>query len=237
MRRADRMIELVGLLKAAALWRADDLARRLEVSVRTVYRDILSLQAQGVPINGAAGVGYILTGPVDLPPLNFGYDEIEALTLGLAYVEQVGDVGLRAAARVARGKIDQVTFGPTALHSTRQQFRSHQRPGHRAPRHLGKIRRALRQNRVLGFGYMNAKSERSDRTVRPLGISAYSVGWLLVGWCEDRNDFRVFRLDRMTDVMVSTTVFSRRPGQTMQDYLDRQSLRRLSVAAKGSDPT
>ena len=91
MRRADRLIEMVGCLKARSVVRAEELAAHLEVSVRTVYRDLASLQGLGLPIEGQAGVGFMLRGDIHLPPIAFDHDELEALALGLAYVEQVGD--------------------------------------------------------------------------------------------------------------------------------------------------
>src|SRR5258708_7869365 len=112
MRRADRLIELVGHLRQDRLVTADELAASLEVAVRTVYRDIAALQAQGFPIEGQAGLGYILRGPIDLPPMTFDHDQIEAMTLGLAYVIEVGDPALAAAARAARAKIDAHWTGP-----------------------------------------------------------------------------------------------------------------------------
>ncbi|MGL5839878.1 MAG: helix-turn-helix transcriptional regulator [Sphingorhabdus sp.] len=222
MRRADRMIELVGLMKSASLCRADDLAAQLEVSVRTVYRDIASLQAQGFPIEGAAGVGYILSGPVELPPLSFGYDEIDALTLGLAYVEQVGDPELIAAARAARGKIDLVRVESRQIALSRQMLGAHQMLEHKAPQFFAMVRRALRERRIIAFKYRNLKDEQSHRAVRPLAVTAYSVGWLLVAWCEYRDDFRVFRLDRMANVSMTGSVFTDEPGRTIADYRRRR---------------
>jgi predicted DNA-binding transcriptional regulator YafY len=217
MRRADRLIELVGLMRAAPLSRADDLAERLEVSVRTVYRDIVCLQAQGLPIEGAAGVGYRLAGPVDLPSLTFGHDELEALALGLAYVEQVGDPALSAAARAARGKVDAAWAGRPTPPPSARPIRAHQRPEHRAPAFLSRVREALRERRTLAFEYTDREGCESRREVRPLAVSAYSVGWLLIGWCTAREDFRVFRLDRMRDVAVGGS-FDDEPGRMLDDY-------------------
>ena len=133
MRRADRLIELIGHLKGDALTTAADLAGRLEVSVRTVYRDVAALMAQGFPIEGEAGVGYMLRGPVDLPPLAFDHDELEAMALGLAYVGQVGDPALVAAARTARAKIDGAWAGAKAPGVSERKLRVAQRPERRAP--------------------------------------------------------------------------------------------------------
>lgn len=104
MRRADRLLDLVARLKAKPLVRGEDLAAAMETSVRTIYRDIAVLQARGLPIEGQAGVGYMLRGAVDLPPLVFDHDQLEALALGLAYVEQVGD-GERAPRSMPPGRM------------------------------------------------------------------------------------------------------------------------------------
>ena len=133
MRRADRLIEMVGCLKVRSVVRAEELPARLEVSVRTVYRDIASLQAMGLPIEGQAGVGFMLRGDVHLPPIAFDHDELEALALGLADVEQVGDPLLAAAARAARGKVDLAWNAPNATLLQARPLRSSQRPERRSP--------------------------------------------------------------------------------------------------------
>jgi predicted DNA-binding transcriptional regulator YafY len=221
MRRADRLIELIGRLKAKPLVRAEDLAAQLEVSVRTVYRDIATMQAQGLPIEGQAGVGFMLRGRVDLPPIAFGHDELEALALGLAYVEQVGDLELASAARAARGKIDLAwTTEPLAIPSARP-IRSSQRPERRSPSFGATLRAALRAGRTVSFTYLDANGQQTTRCVRPLAL-AFSEGWLLVIWCARRGDFRAFRLDRMEGLSIGET-FEDEPGKDLQAYLSRGS--------------
>jgi len=222
MRRADRLIELIGRLKSKPLVRAEDLAAQLEVSVRTVYRDIATMQAQGLPIEGQAGVGFMLRGRVDLPPIAFGHDELEALALGLAYVEQVGDLELASAARAARGKIDLAwTTEPLAVPSARP-IRSSQRAERRSPSFGATLRAALRARRTVSFTYLDANGQQTNRCVRPLALIAFSEGWLLVSWCPLHGDFRAFRLERMEGLSIGEA-FEDDPGKDLQAYLSRGS--------------
>jgi predicted DNA-binding transcriptional regulator YafY len=200
MRRADRLVELAGLLRARPVVRADDIARTLEVTARTVYRDIAALQAQGLPIEGAAGVGYIVRGKLDLPPLTFGHDELEALALGLSYVEQVGDKALAAAARAAHAKIEMAWVGIAPSGALNRPLRASQRPERRLPKSGELLRTSIRLRREVAFRYEDREGAKSSRRVRPLALWAFSEGWLLVAWCTARRDFRVFRVDRMQNV-------------------------------------
>lgn len=198
---------------------AATLARRLETSVRTVYRDIAALQAQGLPIEGSAGFGYALRAPVNLPPLTFDHDQLEALALGLGYVMQVGDAALAAAARAARAKIDAAWDGQAAAGVSARRLRSHQHPQRRAPAFTARIRVALREHRVLEFNYRDADDRASRRKVQPLALTAFSAGWLLVAWCLTRNDFRVFRVDRVSSLTVLDETFEETAGRDLATYL------------------
>jgi predicted DNA-binding transcriptional regulator YafY len=218
MRRADRLIELTTYLRQDRPVTAQTLARRLETSVRTVYRDIAALQAQGLPIDGSAGFGYALRAPVNLPPLTFDHDQLEAMALGLAYVAQVGDAALAAAARAARAKIDAVWEAGSGIGARR--LRSHELPERRAPQFTPRIREALRERRVLEFSYRDANAKPSMRTVHPLALTAFSAGWLLIAWCLAREDFRVFRLDRMSRVVMLAETFEEQAGQDLATYLE-----------------
>lgn len=208
-------------MKQRPLSRADDLAAGLEVSVRTVYRDIAVLQAQGFPIDGQAGVGYILREPVDLAPLTFDHDELDALALGLAYVAEVGDPELAAAARSARGKVDAAWTGREILPPSARAIRAAQRPERRAPAFAAALRAAIRVRRRVAFGYTDRTGRPSQRRVRPLAVAAFSDGWLLIAWCESRGDFRVFRLDRMENPCTQDR-FEDEQGRGLADYLARR---------------
>jgi predicted DNA-binding transcriptional regulator YafY len=228
MRRADRLLDLVARLKEKPLVRAGELAEATEMSVRTIYRDIATLQARGLPIEGQAGVGYILRGEIDLPPLTFTHDQIEAITIGLAYVEQVGEVALAEAAKSARAKIDATWAGrPTPAPSARR-LRARQRPAHRAPAFAGLIRSALRDRRLIAFDYTDVQQAQTTRTVRPLALTAFFDGWMLVAWCEMRRDFRVFRLDRMRQVVLTNVSFSDEPERDLGAYLLQQAAHHIS---------
>jgi predicted DNA-binding transcriptional regulator YafY len=222
MRRADRLLDLVARLKAKPLVRADDLADAMETSVRTVYRDIAALQTRGLPIEGQAGVGYMLRGDVDLPPLSFGHDQLDAIALGLSFVEQVGDPDLVAAAQDARAKIDAAWAGQPTPPPSQRRLRARQLFEQRAPRCAALIRKAIRTTKLLGFIYQDAQRRRSERMVHPLALTTYAHGWLLISWCPDRNDFRVFRLDRMEKVAISATGFAEQAGRDLATYLKQR---------------
>jgi predicted DNA-binding transcriptional regulator YafY len=234
MRRADRLLDLVARLKDKPLVRACELAEAMETSVRTIiYRDIAALQAQGLPIEGQAGVGYILRGEINLPPLTFTHDQIEAITLGLAYVEQVGETSLMEAAKSARAKIDATWAGrPTPAPSARR-LRVRQRPAHRAPAFAGLIRLALRDRRLIAFDYTDVQQAQTTRRVRPVALTAYFDGWMLVAWCEMRRDFRVFRLDRMRNAVLTNISFLDEPERDLGAYL----LQRASRHTGGGEKT
>lgn len=223
MRRADRIIELLSHLRGGKLTTADELAARLEVSVRTVYRDVVTLQAQGFPIEGQAGMGYVLRGRVDLPPLTFDHDQLEALALGLAYVTQVGDPALAAAARAARGKIDAAWTGMPVPGVVDRKLRAHQKPERRAPAFAAALRAALRLRRLVAFHYHDGEGRPSQRQVRPLALTAFSEGWFLIAWCLTRQDFRVFRLDRMSQPAVLDEIFPEDPDRDLAAYLAQRS--------------
>jgi predicted DNA-binding transcriptional regulator YafY len=229
MRRADRLLDLVARLKKKRLVRAEDLAKAMETSVRTIYRDIATLQAQGLPIDGQAGVGYMLRAEINLPPLTLTHNQIEAIALGLAYVEQVGDVALVDAARSARAKVDAVWIGQPTPPPSERRLRARQRPSHRAPAFADLIRAGLRDRRLITFDYTDAQQSKTKRSVRPLALTAYFDGWILIAWCLQRNDFRVFRLDRMSNVSLTNVKFSIEPERDLGAYLVRRASSQLLV--------
>lgn len=221
MRRADRLFRLLLELRRGRVVTARELARRLEVSLRTVYRDVADLSSSGVPIFGEAGVGYRLAG-FELPPLMFDREEVEALALGARTVEAWGDAALARSARSALAKIEAVLphgrermIEETCLYVPTWG----ERPGERIP--LGDLRRAIADRRKVRFDYRDEAGQASERTVRPLALSFYPPRWLLVAWCELRDDFRTFRLDRIAGCVSPGEVFADEPGRTLADYLCR----------------
>lgn len=219
MRRADRLFRLLLELRRGRVVTARQLAERLEVSERTVYRDVADLSSSGVPIQGEAGVGYRLSG-FDLPPLMFDREEIEALVLGARVVEGWGDARLAAAARAAVAKIE-AALPPShgrLIEETRLYVPIHgERPVEHLP--LSELRQAIHQRRCTFLVYRDEKGQLSERNIRPLALAFYPPTWLVLGWCELRQDFRSFRLDRCLQVELLAEIFALEPGKTLDDYL------------------
>ena len=220
MRRADRLFQIVQELRRRKLVTAQQLAEVLEVSERTVYRDIRDLAASGVPIEGEAGIGYVLRRGYDLPPLMFTEEEIEALVLGARIIESWADPALAKAAGDVVAKVEAVL--PQALRDQVSRTPLSAPADHRAaPLRVdaGAIRAALRNRRKLQFHYCNAAGRASERAVRPLALAFYGPVWLLIAWCELRDDFRAFRLDRMERMTVLEERFAEERGKTLHDFV------------------
>jgi predicted DNA-binding transcriptional regulator YafY len=197
--RSVRMFEIIQLLRSAdAPLTAHAIAALLEVTKRTVYRDIAALQAMRVPIEGAAGLGYVMRPGFDLPPLTFTSEELEAIVVGLALLGRTGDADLEAAAAGAARKIGAVlpeNRGRELKDQPLYASRWHAIPGARvAPRLL---RRAVREEEKLQLSYADAEGRLTQRTVLPLAVVYHIESVVLAAWCELRADFRHFRLDRM----------------------------------------
>jgi predicted DNA-binding transcriptional regulator YafY len=200
MSRSIRLLALLQHLRERrAPVTAKDLARELEVSERTIFRDIVTLASMGAPIKGEAGVGYVLRPGLFLPPLMLSEDEVEAIMLGLRYVDQRGDAPLRAAATSAGAKIDSV-LSPAAR-AARDALMSMPGPdGGAIPDAAvpaSRLRAAIRQQRKLFIAYANADGQRTQRTVWPFALAFLDDVRILAGWCELRSDFRMFRIDRI----------------------------------------
>jgi predicted DNA-binding transcriptional regulator YafY len=218
MRRAERLFRLVNELRARGVSRAEDLAVHFEISVRTVYRDIAHLQASGLPIEGEAGVGYILRPGFDLPAMTFTFEQLDALAMGLSFVEVAGDTALSQAASEVRAKLQSALPDPEQRRLENAPMFASRRDGRAAP--LAKVvRRAIREAKVLRLRYEDRDGGSSERRVRPLGIWAFTEGWLFAGWCELRGDFRAFRLDRITALEDTGESFRGEPDQSLQAYL------------------
>lgn len=219
MRRADRLFQILLLLGRGKVTTAQRLAATLEISERTVYRDIQDLMACGVPIDGEAGVGYILRGGYHVPPLMFTAEELEALTLGASVVQSWADKNLGLAADNALAKIEAAL--PPRLKKNTVEQRLFVPDFHVPPavtEAMATLRGALNAQRKIGFGYTRADGAPSERQVRPLGLFYWGGKWTLGAWCELRRDFRDFRLDRMQHVQSLAESFGPEPGKTLQDY-------------------
>ena len=219
MRRAERLFRLVSELRARGVCRAEDLAAYFEISVRTVYRDIGHLQASGLPIEGEAGVGYLLRPGFDLPPMTFTFEQLDALAIGLSFVEVAGDTSLSDAAREVRAKLQASLPEPDKRKLENAPLFASRREGRAAPS-MKVIRRAIRERNILHLRYEDADGGLSDRRVRPLAIWAFTDGWLFAGWCELRNDFRSFRLDRISALEETGDCFTDNPNQNLQAYFN-----------------
>lgn len=192
MARSTRMFEIIQILRDANQPRtAAQIAEELEVTPRTIYRDIASLQAMRVPIDGAAGVGYIMRPGFDLPPINFDVEEAEAVTVGLAMIARTGDRGLKRAARRACRKLSDATQLSEAL------LASTWGPEEPDIADLSDLRAAIRQERKLSITYRDGSGAETSRRVLPFAIVYHSEAIVLAAWCELRNDFRNFRPDRI----------------------------------------
>jgi len=222
MRRADRLFRIVQLLRRRrTITTAAQLASKLEISERTVYRDIRDLILAGTPIDGAAGVGYRLRPDYDLPPLMFDREEIQALVLGARIVRQFGDPALARASESILHKVAAVL--PRELEPLLAEARLFVPTtigGRRSADGLAVAREALIGQRRIRFGYANERGDATERTVRPLGVFFWGRTWTLAAWCEMRTDFRNFRLDRIRDATLLDR-FEDEPGRTLKDLLGR----------------
>jgi predicted DNA-binding transcriptional regulator YafY len=228
MRRADRLFRLVQLLRGRRLSTAAWLAGKLEVSPRTVYRDVADLQAQGVPIDGEAGVGYRLVAGFDLPPLMFTTLEAQALMASVRLAQSRLDRSLAIAAEDALGKI--VAVLPPAARAAAESL-----PLYAAPwatdlasvERLGLLRDAASARRRIRFDYEDARGSATSRTARPLGCYHWESVWTLAAWCEQRANFRSFRIDRMRTLAVLDDVFRDEPGRALPDFLRHVKSQRI----------
>ncbi|WP_417319246.1 helix-turn-helix transcriptional regulator [Erythrobacter aureus] len=223
MRRAERLFRLVSELRARGVCRAEDLAAHFEISVRTVYRDIAHLQGSGLPIEGEAGVGYLLRPGFDLPAMTFTYEQLDALAIGLSFVEVAGDAALAEAAGEVRAKLQSSLPDPDKRKLEKAPLFASRRDGRAAPL-MKTVRRAIRERCILRIGYEDERGSQTQRRVRPLAIWAFTDGWLFAAWCELRQDFRAFRLDRIACLEETGEAFDDHPERTLQAYLDARSL-------------
>lgn len=200
MRKASRLFEIIQILRLARRpTTAAELARRLEVAPRSVYRDIAALQAMRVPIEGERGLGYVLRPGFNLPPLMFSVEEIEAVSLALGLLDRTGDGELKEAARRVSNKIASALPEPlrqwleaSALHAWGRS------PPASDCVDLAVLRRAIREERKLTIDYRDERGRETRRTIRPAALIYYAEAVNLVAWCELRQALRHFRVERMT---------------------------------------
>jgi predicted DNA-binding transcriptional regulator YafY len=230
MRRADRLFQLVQLIRGRRLSTAAHLAGRLAVSERTIYRDVAELQHQGVPIEGEAGVGYRLGSGFELPPLMFTQEEAKALVASVRLARIGLDAGLTRGAEDALGKILSVL--PAAARAAAESLAiyapligldtAHQQ-------RLQDLREAVHQQRKMKINYRDPAGTATVRTVRPLGCFFWGKVWTLAAWCEVRGDFRSFRVDRIEKLQMLETGFRLETGKTLADFLRKVGAPDLSA--------
>lgn len=224
MRRADRLLRIIQILRRHRRPVIGQvIAEELEVSLRTIYRDIADLVTDGVPIRGEAGIGYVLGEGYDLPPLMFSADELEAVMLGLRWVARRGDPDLSRAAQDTVAKVGAVLPD----HMRPYLFDS---PLIAAPSYalqhdkidVAALRQAIRDQRKVRISYTDEQGAGSDRVIWPIAVSYFDAQRLIVSWCELRNDYRTFRTDRMITAEVLTEKYRERRKVLLKRFLDHQ---------------
>jgi predicted DNA-binding transcriptional regulator YafY len=220
VRRTDRLFEIIQIISDGRLHLARDIAKKLEVSVRTVYRDIDSLVASGIPVEGERGVGYLLREPIHLPPLTLTAEELEALHFGMTVAAQAMEPALQEAAASLLAKIDRAIPASRRTSPETWGFAVYpQEEARQSHPHLPALRSAVRGKRKLRLLYRKAQNAAEGRTVRPLQVEFWGWAWTLTAWCELRQDFRVFRADRIETVEILPETFQDEPGRSLADYL------------------
>jgi predicted DNA-binding transcriptional regulator YafY len=231
MRRTDRLFDIIQILRSARVpITADLMASRLEVSSRTIYRDIVTLQASRIPIEGEAGVGYILRAGFDLPPLMFSADETEALLVGMSLLRRTSDKGLHRAAQSLLAKVQAVLPNDRKAPIAAQPFYVSHYGAEASPViELSEIRKAIRENRKLRIDYQDAEGRGSTRTIWPIAVAYYVEVELVCGWCELREDFRHFRADRITSIAFLQERFANEGRHLIDDWM-------AATSGRMSDP-
>jgi predicted DNA-binding transcriptional regulator YafY len=211
LRRADRLFDILRILRAAPRpVTAAAIADELEVTVRTVYRDVATLQARRVPIEGAAGIGYVLRRGFDLPPLMFTEDEAEAIAVGVRMLARTGDPGLQKAAESVLSKVTLVVPDPLREYlSAAPLYVSKSGAPVPARRDLpATIRHAIRDARKMRIAYEDGDGRRTLRVIQPFAVAYYVEATLVCAWCELRNGVRHFRTDRVVSADVLDETFT-----------------------------
>jgi len=222
MQRAERLFQLLTLLRnRRTVMTAKQMSEHLQVSERTIYRDIQSLSLSGVPVEGEAGVGYRLSHRYQMPPLMFDRHEVEALLLGARMVSSWGDSDMAAHAKQAMQKIlavlpDHLRHSDENLPLLVPQFDEAQKY---YTAHSQTIREAIRLHQRITIAYTRADDQQSVRTIEPLGLIFWGKVWTLVAWCHLRNDYRTFRLDRIQSLEVTTELFETNDSKSLKHFL------------------
>jgi predicted DNA-binding transcriptional regulator YafY len=223
MRRADRLFQIVQHLRGGRLVTARQLADWLEVSERTIYRDIADLQASGVPVEGEAGVGYVLQKGFDLPPLMFTRDEIVALVAGARLIRAWGGAAMARGAEEALIKIESVLPEAERARAADVQVHSLAPPEmtDELRQRIDLLEAAVERRAMLLVDYSDAEGAPNRRCLRPLGLWFWGKVWTLVAWCELRDDFRMFRLDRIGTLEDTGETFRPNRSKSLAAFLQQ----------------
>jgi predicted DNA-binding transcriptional regulator YafY len=233
MRKASRLFEIIQILRLARKpVTSAQIAARLEVTQRSIYRDIAALQAMRVPIEGGRGIGYILRPGFNLPPLMFSIEETEALVLALALLERTGDGAMVASARSITRKIAAALPQPlqdvletTALHAWGSGMSQTDSVD------TALLRRAIREEQILDIVYSDENQRQTTRSIKPLALIYYTQWLNVVAWCELRQDFRNFRNDRMTHIVETGRTFAGEGEGLRQKWMAGWSVRQTGQPA------
>jgi predicted DNA-binding transcriptional regulator YafY len=241
MHRAERLFQLTTLLRnRRTVLTAKQMSEHLRVSERTIYRDIQSLSLSGVPIEGEAGVGYRLSHRYQLPPLMFDREEVEALLLGARMVSSWGDTDMAIHANQAIQKIlavlpdhlrhsdENLPLLVPTMEGVQKFYTAHSQP----------MREAIRLRQRVAIDYVRADEQHSSRTIEPLGLIFWGKVWTLVAWCQLRNDYRTFRLDRIQTMVVSDENFETNDNKSLKHFLQvmKEKYAEAPDSAKPQEP-
>jgi len=222
MSRPNRLIELIQILRDGRFHRAEDISKRLGVSLRTIYRDMDTLASSGIPVEGLRGLGFQITAPITLPPLNLTLTELEALHLGMAVVGEAGDKELSAAARSLSAKIDAVLPEDRSSPPKGWGFAIYPFADAAAGfQHMPAIRAAIRSRQKLAISYLALDGVEAKRTIRPLKLDYWGRVWTATCWCETTADFTELRVDRIQTLQVLPALFVDEDGKTLADLQSR----------------
>lgn len=237
MNRIDRLTAILIQLQTKRIVKAEEIAHRFEISLRTVYRDVKALLEAGVPIGSEAGTGYFIVDGFHLPPVMFTQDEASAMMMAGKLVERMTDQSVRTAFENALMKVKAVLNEAQKDHLESLQahievLKPHMQLPAQAGNHLSELQKAIADRRVVEFQYINNQSEQTLREVEPIGLFYYSAAWHLIAWCRLRNGFRDFRSDRIANLKTTNTIFSPRSISTLQEYLN--SLQQSNMEMKSA---
>lgn len=229
MRRADRLFEIIETMRISEkAVTAAELSAELNVSERTIYRDIAGLQGQGVPIEGEAGIGYVLRPGFHLPPLMFTMEELEAVVLGARLAAQRGDDALEKAAERVLSKVKSVV--PEQMQSRMERIALYAPPTYWAGYgsvDMALVRDCIRDETKISIDYLDLKEQVTKRTIWPVAVAFFAESTLLAAWCELRSDFRHFRIDRISELHVLDERFNGGGGRLLKSW-ERQVTSRYS---------